>query len=226
MIKDNGTVVPLYVDITSLFEKNRFLDMDDNGIILLRNLNYDILHQPAQTNNPVLLQENGNGLINVLFQWKLKRQMPSSIKDALEELFPGWSIDFRLTDDGRILMRVNDGDQLLNPPSIPDGFYKLLAILAAVELNPRFLLIDEIETSLHAKIIEYILDELQTCNSTVVITTHSPAVIDLVSLKDLVLVERFENETVCRRIKEPDKLNKALLNEGLTTSEKWLYGKI
>lgn len=223
IVGDDGEL--LYLKTSTLFESH-YSNAANQGLILLRNLNYDMLHQPAQTNNPTLLQENGEGLINMLFQWKLSGSWPFRIERALQELFPGWSIGFKLTDDGRILLRVDDGTNLLSPPSIPDGFYKLLAILAAVEMEPRFLLIDELESSLHARIIEYVLDELRTCNATVVVTTHSPAVIDLAALEDLILLEQSGNEAICRKIDDPDKLNRVLHDEGLTMSEKWVYGHI
>ena len=224
-VGDGNEIMPLYLKAVTLFESH-FLNPTNHGLVFLGNLNYDMLHQPTQTSSPTLLQKNGEGLIKILFQWQVSGSWPSRIEHALQELFPGWSISFKLTDDGRILLRVSDGATLLNPPSIPDGFYKLLAILAAVELKPRFLLIDELESSLHARVIEYIIDELRTCNSTVLVTTHSPAVIDLAALEDLILFEQSENKIICRKIDDPDKLSRVLHDEGLTLSEKWIYGRI
>lgn len=215
----------LYMDSLALFEHN-LTDSTSQGIILLKNLNYDALHQPVQIDMTRSLQENGDGLINVLFQWHLKRQMPRRIERALENLFPGWSINFDTTPDGRILMQVNDGFNTLNPPSIPDGFYKMLAILVAVETSPKFLLIDELETSLHAKIIEYVLGELATCDAVVMATTHSPAVVDLTSLENIVLLDTCNGKTTCKRIMNPSKMTQTLYEKGLTHSEQWLYGKI
>ena len=131
-----------------------------------------------------------------------------------------------MTDDGRILLNVHDGNTILHPSSIPDGFYKLLAILAAVQMGPKFLLIDEIEASLHAKMIDYVIDELIDCDSNVVITTHSPAVIDAVRLEDLILLERTNARTAARRVDSPERLREKLNDLGVTASEGWLYGKL
>lgn len=200
--------------------------MFNDSIVLIRQLDYTALRQPPPVNLPTTLEENGIGLINILFDWHLNNNIPERITQALETLFPNWSISFKLTDDGRIMLKVFDGSTALTAPSIPDGLYKLLTILTAIELNPKFLLIDEMDTSLHAKIIEHVIDELKTCNANVIITTHSPAVIDMVDIDDIVLLERFDSGTVSRRIDNPDQLNKELQASGLTVSEKLLYGKL
>ena len=203
----------------------RLLSAD--SLILLRQLNYNVLRQPPSANRPAMLEEDGNGLINILFRWyNRKNDLPSRFARALEELFPGWQIRFTPTDDGRILLNVYDGNTLLSPPSIPDGFYKMLAILAAIEMKPKLLLIDEVDASLHAKMIVHMLDELQTCDANVIVTTHSPIVIDAVNPENLILIERSGCETKCRRIKNPKVLKTKLDNIGLTISEGWLYAKI
>ena len=196
-------------------------------MILLRQLNYAALREAPSVESRAELGEDGIGLVNILFRWyNSSTGLPDRITLALESLFPEWQISFTVTDDGRILLNVHDGNVVLHPPSIPDGFYKLLTILTAIELSPKFLLIDEMEASLHAKIIEYAIDELRNCNSNVVITTHSPAVIDAVRLEDLVLLERTNAGTTCRRIKNPEKLRQELNSLGVTASEGWLYGRL
>lgn len=196
-------------------------------IILLRQLNYAALRTAPSAEGSARLSEDGAGLINTLFRWYNSHTgIPDRITLALESLFPEWQISFTVTDDGRILLSAHDGNVILYPPSIPDGFYKLLAILAAIELKPKFLLIDEIESSLHAKMIEYIIGELKDCDSKIVITTHSPVVIDAVQLEDLILLERTNAGTTSRRINNPEKIRKKLRDLGVTVSEGWLYGKI
>ena len=196
-------------------------------MILLRQLNYAALREAPSIESSTELGEDGMGLVNILFRWYNSHTgLPDRITLALESLFPEWQISFTVTDDGRILLNVHDGNVVLHPPSIPDGFYRLLAILTAIELNPKFLLIDEIETSLHAKMIEYVMGELRDCDPNVVITTHSPAVIDAVRLEDLVLLERTNAGTTSRRVDNPEGLRKKLSDLGVTASEGWLYGKL
>jgi predicted ATPase len=113
----------------------------------------------------------------------------------------------------------------LDPPSLPDGFYKILAVLAAIELKPSLLAIDEIENSLHKGALEFIFDELRNSESTVILTTHSSLVVDIVRLEDLLVVERSNEGTVLSRIKEPEKLRKKLAELKISQSDSWLFGE-
>ena len=198
-----------------------------SNIILLRHMDYTNLRQSTPVDYSTELDEDGDGLINLLFQWFNRDQkLPDIITLALETLFPGWQISFQVTHEANIIMQVSDGQMTLTPTSIPDGFYKLLAILVAVKLNPRILLIDELETSLHARIIEYIIGILKNTKSTVIITTHSPLVVDSVDVDDLILLENSRHKSTCHKIKDPDKLKQELADRGIAISDSWLYGEL
>ena len=198
-----------------------------NSVVCLRHMDYTSLRQSVPIEYSAEINEYGEGLINLLFRWFNKEQkLPESITLALEALFPGWWISFEVTQEATIIMQVRDGPITLAPASIPDGFYKLLAILAAVELDPQILLIDEIETSLHPRIIEYIIGVLKEAESTVIITTHSPLVVDSVDVEDITLMENTGHKSTCRKIKNPDELKKELAQKRIALSDSWLYGEI
>ena len=200
---------------------------DENSIIMLKQLDYNDLRHSVPINYYEDLGEDGDGLINLLYQWYVKNhQLPEGITLALEALFPNWQVSFQVIPGSDVIMTVHDGRTELAPASIPDGFYKLLAILAAVELGPKILLIDEIENSLHGRIIEYVVDLLRTIGSTVIVTTHSPLVIDYVDVANLVILEQSGSGTTCHRVKDPDRLREDLADKGITPSESWLYGDL
>ena len=216
-----GQMVPLCKDAADVLA-------GDGQTVFLRQLNYNSLRQSAPANQQSRLEEDGSGLINLLFGWYTKNhgRLPERFEIALEALFPKWQISFELTGDGRISLIVNEEKMEMRPPSIPDGLYKMLAILAAIELRPRFLLIDEMEASLHARMVQYATAELKACDSNVIVATHSPVVIDSVEPEDLILLEKTDHETFCRRVKDPDELKVRLMNKGITVSESWIYDKI
>ena len=217
-IHENDRYTPLLISASNVLTKS-------DSIVLLRQLNYDVIRKPPLISESTALKENGEGLINLLFEWYLrsKDHLPEIFELALETLFPKWQIRFTVMRDGRILLHVTDGNIELDPPSIPDGFYKLLAILAAIELKPTILLIDEIETSLHAKIIEYVIASLKTCDANVVLTTHSPTVIDAVDLQDIIMLENTQHISTCSRITDPEDFADQLREKGITVSESWIY---
>jgi len=89
---------------------------------------------------------------------------------------------------------------------VADGLWKVLAIIIAIERKPRRLIIDELENSLHPEAIEYVVNELRNSESTVIATTHSPAVVDVAKPEDLILVEKDAGgNTITRRISDPEK---------------------
>ena len=215
-----------YLDKSLYFYAVDYLT-DSNSIVVLKQLNYDYLRSSTPVNSSETLDENGDGLINLLFHWFSKHQsLPETFELAFEALFPGWQVRFHVTPGSDITLRIFDGMTELSPTSVPDGFYKLLAILAAVELRPKILLIDELENSLHGRIIEYVVALLKSIDSTVIVTTHSPFVVDSVNIDDLILVERNNHKTTCRRVKNPVKLKEDLVDKGVTVSESWLYSEM
>ena len=176
------------------------------------------------------LSEDALNFYNVLYTLFLsnKGRLPERIEVAVKDLFgDGISITFNLTEDGRIYMRVFEGELPLDPPMISDGFYKVLIILTAIETRPSILVIDELENSLHLEAIERILDELKDAGCIVIATTHSPLVIDLVDPADIIFVDRNEEgATVMKRIEDPEDLKRRLAEAGITLSEGWFYGEI
>ncbi|WP_237702664.1 AAA family ATPase [Saccharolobus islandicus] len=113
------------------------------------------------------------------------------------------------------------------PPSVPSGLVKMLTILTAISLKPKVLAIDEIENSLHLKYIERLLDILDNfSNDTqIILTTHSPLVIDLVKPSDLIILYKEGSSTKIRRVnKKDEELRNYLVEKGITLSDAYFYG--
>ena len=206
------------------FSISRYL----RNIVLRRHVDLGLVRKPAPPQAEV--GERGENLVALLYRIFLqKHQLPSRIEAMMEQFFPGFSLRFDLTPEGNVYMKILENGTELMPPCIPDGFYKALLILASIEERPSILLIDEIENSLHAELLEYIIDELKEASkqgTTVIAATHSPVVIDLVDLEDLILVEKGTMGTVLSRVEEPDEVRRKLREFGITPSESWIYGKL
>lgn len=61
---------------------------------------------------------------------------------------------------------------------INDGMLRLIAILAELHSEPRFLLFDEIENGINPELIEFVLNALVSAEKQVVVTTHSPMILN------------------------------------------------
>jgi predicted ATPase len=191
---------------------------------ILRHPNIRALKTPSSVIGGGFLSEDASNLVSVLYQeFARTGRMPERIGATVSELFPGTRVGFRFTSDGKVFLNINENGIELNPPGIPDGFYKLLAILTAIELNPSVLAIDEIENSLYKEALEYAIDELRESAATAIITTHSPLVVDMVKLEELLIVEKTEEGTVMNRVQDPEKVREKLAELKITQSESWLY---
>ena len=194
---------------------------------LLRQLNIRGAKNPQYPRKETTLNEDASNLVPLLYNiWLREGRLPDEIAKPLSMVFPNTRVFFQLTEDGRVMMKVFENNLELAPPSISDGFYKVLAILTAAYLKPPLLIIDEIENSLHPETLGLIIDTLKESESQVIITTHSPVVVDIVEPSELVLVDKEKGETIFKRIKNPEKIKKFLNEKGITLSEGWLYGSL
>ena len=195
--------------------------------ILILKLNIDEIKRPSPLKKEEWLTVDGGNLNSVLYNIYLKEnRIPERIATILSYLFPNTNIGFSVTEDQRVYLKIHEDSLELPPVCIADGLYKLLAILSALELEPSLLIIDEIENSLHPKTLEMLLDELKSSDTTVIVTTHSPVVVDMIEPEDLAIVEKIAGETKFRRIENPEEIKKKLREAGITFSEGWLYGEI
>lgn len=61
---------------------------------------------------------------------------------------------------------------------INDGMLRLMAVLLQMETDQSFLLFDEIENGINPELIEYLVDMLVKCDNQVMVTTHSPMILN------------------------------------------------
>ncbi|MHB1709644.1 MAG: AAA family ATPase [Thermoplasmataceae archaeon] len=187
---------------------------------------------------PVPLNYNSEGAVNGEWAvaWLFKKfneegKFSERIQRAMEDMFPGWKLGFKLTDEGNIILKVNDesisGTSLeFYAPSLPDGFFKVLLVLIALEAKPSVLMIDELENSLHDTMIQYLLDSIRESGVNTIVSTHSPLVINSTNLEELRILENAANHSTVRSVKDTNSTKKKLVELGITPSESWLYGEL
>jgi predicted ATPase len=61
---------------------------------------------------------------------------------------------------------------------INDGLLRLLAIFSQLAGSRSLLLLDELENGMNPELVEYLLDALVACDRQVVVTTHSPLILN------------------------------------------------
>jgi len=191
-------------------------------IVMLKHPDMRALREPKALGESERLDVRASNLAPVLLSLMSKGRL-SRIEEAFAELFPGVRVRPQF-QHGRVALLVEEGGVELPPPNVADGMLKVLAILAAVELNPSLLLIDELENSLHARLIEYVVDVLNSLSVPVLVATHSPAVVDLVGPERTIVVERGAGGgTRVTRIEDPEGLSRKLRELGVTFSDYVMY---
>ncbi|WP_162000398.1 AAA family ATPase [Saccharolobus sp. E5-1-F] len=187
---------------------------------------------------PLSLRVDGYGLAKLLYLTRLNifpfptikhesaESIPIAIKRFLDE--NNMRFDFQITQDGSIMLifkeKIGDKEITLVPQAVPSGVAKMLVILSAIYLlNPKLLIIDEVENHLHLKFIEELTDHFKFSNPQFIITTHSPLVIDLYDPSDIVLLSREGFDTKAERIKNSKELTDKLIDLGVSLSD-WIFG--
>ena len=140
------------------------------------------------------------------------------LEDLISRGFPGYSIRVE-SSHGRVFLVAEENGLDLPPPNMPDGLIKLVAIGLALESSPSLMLIDEIENSMHAVLLEVVFDALNSRDIPVLVATHSPLVIDLAGPERIILVRRTGDGTVAEKIPEPRRLSEVLESEGIVLSD-------
>ncbi len=222
-IKQNGAVSPIICTILSSISKLW------NSAVILRTINFEKIREPQRPKKELTLEENGSNLTNVMLTlFSKKEESVEKIRRILSIILNNEiKIKTDITDDGRSYIKIFEHNLELQPSMSPEGVWKILAILVAIESEPSLIAIDELENSLHPEAIEYIVRELKECKATVIVTTHSPAVVDIIEPEDLILVEKDrEKGSHLRRVVDAKKIKKLLKKYGITLSEGWLYGEI
>ncbi|EGR1420442.1 AAA family ATPase [Vibrio cholerae] len=59
-----------------------------------------------------------------------------------------------------------------------DGMLRLMAVLLQLDIGNAFLLFDEIENGINPELIEYLIDHLVNANDQILVTTHSPMILN------------------------------------------------
>ncbi len=196
-------------------------------LLILYPLNIRSMKIPQPFRKEETIKEDGTNIASVYHTIYLKEgKIPDQIYNPLTMVFPKIDVRPYITDDGRVMIKFfEDGFDLL-PPNTSDGFYKILTLLTAIYLKPPLLIIDEIENSLHPETLELILDTIKIGDTQAIITTHSPVVVDMTDLTNIILVDKEQGESKFRRIKDPEKTKEFLIKKGITFSEGWIYGDL
>lgn len=173
------------------------------------------LTEPQRPANPYPLDEHGSNLASTLREMQRARDpLLAQLRDSLQTVLPD-VMDFQVSQVGgylvtrlRHLMSTDDRASFeLSQES--DGTLRMLGILVALHQGaPRTLLtLEEPELTIHPGALRLLWDEIEAAanRSQIVITTHSPDLLDLCSAEKLRVVEKVNGATLIDPIEEKQK---------------------
>lgn len=165
----------------------------------------------------------------------LEREHKDRFKLILERIaakIPGIvSIDTKVTDDKRVLLRFNDG-AFADPffaQQMSDGTLKVFAYLLLLEDPdpPPFICIEEPENGLYHKLLEALAQEFRAHATgkknapQIFVTTHQPYFVDALSAAEVWLLEKGpDGYSFVRRVSDLEVV-KNLIAEGLLLGGLW-----
>lgn len=128
-----------------------------------------------------------------------KRQI---LQSQLKAIYPHFQrVDISTMRSGWKKLTVTEGfkDSKIQTEArhVNDGFLRLLAIFAQLTKEQSFLLLDEIENGVNPEIIEFLVDNLVAAQPQVLVTSHSPMVLnyleDDIAIKGVIYLYKKEN---------------------------------
>jgi predicted ATPase len=164
------------------------------------------IREPQKLSNPFPLDEHGGNFASVLRH--ISKNSPTTmqtIKNALRQLVPSVS-DLRVNSVGGYLVTRlkhdaagKDGSAWFDLSQESDGTLRLLGLLVALYQRPRptFIGIEEPELTVHPGTVRVLGDILVEASRRcqLLITTHSPDLLDQLSVESLRLVELAKGST-------------------------------
>ncbi|WP_198016362.1 AAA family ATPase [Coleofasciculus chthonoplastes] len=117
------------------------------------------------------------------FLYEIGAAKRDDIRQTITEIYPTIKqIDVERLRYGwkKIIIEEKFQNNLLKTEArhVADGFLRMLAILAQLSKEQSFLLLDEIENGINPELIEFVVDSLVQSPPQVLVTTHSPMILN------------------------------------------------
>ncbi len=198
---------------------------DHLGGISTYSFNTDNIRSESPVGFNLSLRHDGSNLAQTLHTLLTSdRSRFIQIENVMKNLIPEIvEINLPVTTDGTrtyLAIREKGIDKILTYHNISDGTLRMLAFVTALYLGGSLVAFEEPENCIHPHLFETLTDLCRKSPIQVVITTHSPYLVDHVSPEDLRLVIKEEGKTKISHVKDVEKIRR-LLEEGIWLGEAW-----
>lgn len=180
--------------------------------------------------NPLELELDGSNLVSVLYALANQTEYEGvygRVNEIMQLVFADFKqFDFPLSAGGQasIALRTKDFKKSVPAFLLSDGQLRFLGLLVLLLLPnpPSLILIDEPEIGMHPKMIDILAELLQETSqrTQLIISTHSPQLIDALPVESLCVAEKTGGATTITR-PDPERLSRWL--ERYKTGYLWTH---
>jgi len=202
------------VDVEKLTQHQNILEFIKSWKVI--SLNPEKMKYPILSTSSELTKE-GSNIGQYLFDIrKIDPGVIDGILETLQYILPYISdlTPSRANEAKSYYLQLSEGNFKLPGVLLSSGTLRLIALLALLR-HPRpapLIVIEEIENGLDPRTINLIVSEIRNLiesgKSQVIITTHSPYLLDLLDLSHIVLVERVDGQPTFTRPADQPTLQK------------------
>jgi predicted ATPase len=169
-----------------------------------------------RTGGPILLAKDGSNIAEYLLSIrKLEQSTFDGIVETLQYILP-YARDLQpmLTSEleRTVYLQLTEGEFKVPGWLLSTGTLRIVALLSLLRhpTPPPLIVIEEIENGLDPRAIHLLVDEIRNAIESgriqVILTTHSPYLLDLLDLSHIVLVDRVNGEPTFTRPVDRDSL--------------------
>lgn len=184
---------------------------------------------PKRTSGPVHLETDGSNIAEYL--WSIKQLDASAFESILDTMVSSvlpYASDLQAEElsrlDRKIYLSLTEADYKIPGWLLSTGTLRIVALLAVFRhpSPPPVVIIEELENGLDPRTIHLIMEEIryftQETGSQVIFTTHSPYLLDLMKLDEIIFVDKEDRNVRFYRPKD---------NEGIDLwAEKYKTGAL
>ena len=191
----------------------------------------DVIRARANVKEAPILDYRGRNLARVLLHLHLEeRGAFSRVESVLKSLVPEVEevIPHLEGEYVEIWLRVKGLGKPLKPPNISDGTLRILAFITALYSGTSLAVLEEPENCVHPHLLESLVSLMREAPCQVIVTTHSPYLLDHVKPEEILVVEKEGTETKVKGLRGTSELRavKEFLEEGGTLGEAWYSGLV
>jgi predicted ATPase len=197
--------------------------------ISVHSLAPDILRLKNSVAAQPFLQYRGENLARyLLYLYTERRRDFGRVEEVLQSMIPEVEeiIPHIEGTDVEVWLKLRGLEEPLKPHNISDGTLRILAIVSALYGGSSLVVLEEPENCIHPYLLESLMQLARDSPSQIIMTTHSPYLLDHAELEEVYLVRKEGLETKVEKLTSTREMEqvKRFLEEGGTLGEAWYSG--